>query len=244
MTRPELSTDQLAAEWRAVTMKVQIIQNQERRGSLRTVDRNMSRYEEEMSGLTHAFDYVRGLSSNLVVDVGAGMTVGIDSISKSWMGRDLSCLATGLYCYPQVENYLGFERFRATSVEVMNGFDDNSVSFVLGHFSIGYSASPFLAIKRLDEILVPGGIIKTTFRLPGESTNLLGYYDRFADMLEAFGYEWDYLENDHALVVLAMKQGNMGGTTATGLLRADEESYRRRAPVNMYEKSPFTSLSL
>jgi hypothetical protein len=142
-----------------VLENIGIVTRAELRHDFRT-DREFDDYLFVLRGLEITLDYIRNLgSSNIVVDVGTG-----EGKSWSWIkyryGEGLEFWATGLVNYDCNEQFDG--RFRNTSAEIMDGFETASVGGIIAVRSIAYG-SPKPCIDRIDEILVPGGVIKSCF---------------------------------------------------------------------------------
>ncbi len=144
-------------------------------------ERSGIHYLKWLGGLQGTFRYAQGLPSNLVVDIGAGSTRGIKSISEQKFAKKFKFKATVLsintvnVSQPDVDNLystnlkekidenLGLENVHITSAEALRPFANNSTAIVLSLYSLPYCGSPELAVQNIDRILVPGGIFKGVF---------------------------------------------------------------------------------
>jgi len=174
-------------------------------------------YIENLDGVKHLFSYIRKLSSNTILDIGAGTTRGIADISKSILGQQLHFEATVLTHKATEANMLGKEDVHVTSAEMLRGIPDNSVGGIISVQSLRYSKAPMLAAQSIDRVLVPGGVFKAAW--------LLQNADEFYKTFRELGYDIAYneaWEKDH--IMLAIKKGNPTKITAAQLLAADGES--------------------
>lgn len=189
-------------------------------------DRESWQYVEEFRGVKQLFDYVRTLKTPLVLDIGAGTTRGVASLSHSLYGTRLAFEATVLRHPPVTLKEGGVGHVYHTSVERLRGVQDNSVGCILGMLSIAYSADPALAIQNIDRVLAPGGVLKARFyriKAPPEEFKPK-QAGAFIQELEKRGYDIA-VDNYEKGVVLAIKPGGNGDApSASALLRADAES--------------------
>lgn len=188
-------------------------------------------YVEILMGLEEFLDYTRNLPSKLVVDVGAGTTQGVSDLSKSDLGYGLEFKATVLTYDPKINKYLGREKTITTSAERLRGIKDNSVGGILCLNSILFSADPETVVKSLDRVLVPGGVVKSTFLREGYNGILLALMGAqkagpFIEAFEALGYDVASKENKSKLVnvLLAKKPGGSEDVSAKDLIGEDLES--------------------
>jgi SAM-dependent methyltransferase len=124
-------------------------------------DRNGRKYAEMMNGLTATLDYVGSLpDSNIVLDLGTGTGRACADLARQF--KNLTFIGTGLHRYPGTERFLSGGKFILTSGENL-GIKDKSIAGVIANSSITYSHAQQLIAKRIDEVLVPGGIVKATF---------------------------------------------------------------------------------
>lgn len=128
-------------------------------------DRNKLEYLKAFNGLSHLFRHTHQLGAgSLVLDIGAGTTKGIGEIAKSKLGEGLNFNATVLTRSSKIAEGLGFERTHITSAAVLRGVDYHSVSAVLSLNGLAYTVESPVVARKIDQILVPGGVIKATFR--------------------------------------------------------------------------------
>ncbi len=227
----------------AIAKQIRQMRALERNGSYREEewDRDKMGYLWAFNGLDQLFDYVRQLDSGgLVLDIGAGTTKGIAEIAKSKLGQGLNFKATVLFRNPKIENGLGFKNTHITSAAVLRGVDSNSVSAILSLNAIAYTVGLPTVARKLDQVLVPGGVIKTTFRSKVLSTTprAIEYgfqtHDSFSQTLKSLGYDVailnEGLQRDlrrpqsagaHEDVILAIKPGGDVDCIAADLLGRD-----------------------
>jgi SAM-dependent methyltransferase len=214
-------------------------------------DRDKLDYFFALNGLSNFFDYAFKAGRlhtwpwpwpyPQVLDIGAGTTRGIAEIAESEIGNKLVFQATVLTRNPQIEKNLGFEFTHITSAEVLRGFSPESISAVISFNGIAYSAEPEIAARRIDEILIPGGAIKVTFKpktdnsVPTEAhLNTFSTHDRFSTELKKLGYDVAVINEElqeaygrprevgaNEDVMLAIKSGGKVNATARELLASD-----------------------
>lgn len=215
-------------ERNAVASQLRLMRAVDRGRNLYKADRSASEYVSAFAGLRAFSEYVSLLgSSKLVVDIGAGTTRGISEFSESQYAQGLSLQATVLSYSDEVEANLGRENTHVTSAEMLRGIADNSVAGILALNSIAYSEDPRRTIERIDQVLVPGGVIKATFDVledNGQSLNTLlsekyGYKTEalFVRKLELLGYDI-YVDSG---MVVAIKPGGTLEISAMRLFSVD-----------------------
>lgn len=201
---------------------------------------NMNRgavgYESTLYGISNFFDYLSEIKeSDLIIDVGAGSLLGTSELRSTPFGYGFSYVATGLTLNPQHLSRFGKENYKQTSVEELHGIADNSVAGILAVCSLAYSAAPELAIQRIDEVLVPGGAIKASFRSQVQADRMeiedaleqpiFQIAIPFFYLLKSFGYDVATIEKEEYEIVLAIKPGGKGTTTAEQLLLRDKYDF-------------------
>lgn len=196
----------------------------ERGEAVYAVNRDALAYLLGFGGLTESFKYIKQLKSNVVVDIGTGKGLAWSELAGKY-GNGLEFWATNLVYDKHLVDLFN-DRVKFTPVEFMKGFTDESVGGVIAMKSIAYSASPEMAMRAIDRILVPGGLIKASFRGPEESGIVdLGYqtHHKFTESLKSLGYDIGVLGDE---VVLAVKPG--GGVKAKDILTKDLESVEQK----------------
>jgi hypothetical protein len=178
-------------------------------------------YLWEFQGLSGSFDYIKTLKSNVVVDIGTGEGLAWSELARKY-GDDLEFWATNLIYDKEVANRLG-GRVKITPAEFMKGFADNSVGGVVAMKSIAYSSSPEMVVKAIDRILVPGGLIKASFKGVGESGVNYNTHHDFTEVLRSLGYDTEVFED---INVLAVKPG--GEVKAKDVLVKDLKSVEQK----------------
>ena len=207
-------------------------------------DRHGDEYFEMMNGLTATLDYAGNLSdSNTVLDLGTGTGRGCADLARQF--EKLNFIGTGLYRYPEIKRFLPGDKFILTSGENLRGIKDKSIAGVIANFSITYSHAQQLIAKRIDEVLVPGGIMKATFYFsPEKQPNLISDerarialdctkpkdHEEFKTALLIMGYDLEvkpvfYVDkiNVRRYVLLAIKPGNPSSVGAKEILAKDLE---------------------
>lgn len=167
-----------------IASQIRSFREKERSGALekKWLNRTGTDYIYELRGLKHLFDYVRTLPSHKVLDIGAGTTKGIADIANSNFGRDLQFEATVLYRnQKEIEKNLGKNKTHSTSAEVLRGslsnpMNSESYGAILSVMSITYTKDPEKVIKRINDLLIPGGVFKGDF-------NNKDNFNRAGDML-------------------------------------------------------------
>ncbi|HVZ12682.1 MAG TPA: hypothetical protein VG965_06665 [Patescibacteria group bacterium] len=183
-------------------------------------------YIRELYGLEAFFSYVKYIGAKQVVDVGAGFGFGVADLRDQYKYADgLNFYATNLSDNEGLARNIPEEHVYLTSAEEMEGLEPETVGGIIALNSIAYSVSPETVTKRFDEILVPGGIIKASFR------------HRLDDQYKEYGFQtadefiefWSQLDYDLAvykgLVVVAIKPGGNYGATAYDIAALDAKSH-------------------
>lgn len=228
----------------AVARQLKDARSLERKKHHHITNRDGEDYVGVLLGLKHFFNYVKHLeTSNLVLDIGAGELWGVRELSGSSFGEGIRFETTILR--PKTINHLGKDDvIHAVPVETLNGISDESVGGVMGVYSVAYSDAPAFAIRSIDRVLVPGGVIKATF-MPKlgpyyKRVGQLKKYTEFKNELQKLNYDlatydkYTFIEN-HSLL-LAIKPGGKNQITAKELLKIDRESVGRQLKLLRREK--------
>lgn len=150
-------------------------------------------YLVRMGGLEHLFEYVRSLKSRRVLDIGTGSGNALRMVSKMRIARALSFEATALNLSPELKRNLRKDQIHLTGVETLRGCKNYDFGAVLALNSVAYASYPRMAIKRINEVLVPGGVFKATFGDLGGIDNYGGQImkgpDRFIEELAKAKYD-------------------------------------------------------
>lgn len=188
--------------------------------------RGKDQYIKALYGVGGFFNQVRSTGCNRIVDIGTGYGYAIGEFMQDKHYRDLDFSVTnlthnkGLAKLPQEKVYI-------TPAEEMEGFEPQSIGGIVGLNSIAYSVAPGLVAGRLDEILVPGGVIKATFRHP-LSIDMKEYGfqtpEHFVKYWKKLGYD---VEIYKGMAVVAVKPGDTKGMTAKTIIEQDLESLKR-----------------
>lgn len=190
-----------------VLENIKIVRTAETKCSF-VINRTNFAYSNELKGLKATLDYIRDLgSSNIVVDVGTGTGRAWSKLAETEeYGHGLEFWATGLVDYNCHELFNG--RFKNTPAEIMDGFKTASVGGIIAVYSIAYG-SPRQCIDRLDNILVPGGVIKACFSSGGDNIDSefeLKTHFLFTERLKELNYDIAVVNEN---IVLAVKSGGL-----------------------------------
>jgi SAM-dependent methyltransferase len=202
------------------------------------LDRSFVNYFFTIGGFSNFFDYARSLPSNLVLDIGTGNGVAARGIANSPLALDLDIHVTSLQNTPQLQSNIQRDKIHITPVETLRGVKNNSVAAILSMGSLGYVEYPNMAIDRIDQVLIPGGVLKATFPPPDSKGTVRGMHFKTAEIflrrLAALGY--DVAEQNHSVrmpegiseieefkmvIILAVKPGNDKAPSARSLMDAD-----------------------
>ncbi len=218
-------------ERKVLAKQLSMVRTLERK-SLFNRARDEESYIADLGGLSLFLNYVKhNPFSNVVLDIGAGVTRGIAAISRSKEGQGLKFKATNLAYHSLFDSDegLGSENVKLTSVELLEGIADDSVGGVIALFSIAYSIDPSRAIDMIDRKLVSGGIFKSTFRgtTDTEYSKDKNYlpHDLFSCRLSNLGYDLGINEGLKKSTILAIKKGSSSAVSAQVLLDQDREQY-------------------
>lgn len=192
---------------------------------------NPGGYIDTFLGLTHFFNAARIASQNpVVLDIGAGTTRAITQISKSPLGEGISFVATSVAFDKRVnsEDGIGAENFRVTSAEKLRGIENNSIAAVLAMASLAYSDFPSQSIKRINEVLVDGGLIKATFNNRNNNKKFnMHTHDAFSNALLKLGYDVAVKKIPSGMdILVAVKPGKSTSIKARELLNSDLKEYQ------------------
>jgi hypothetical protein len=211
------------------------------------VNRNGREILFRIGGLEQYFKYLRQLKSNKILDVGVGSGLGSGEISQMPMTEGFEYHVSALRNHSELNKRFSNDRLHITSVESLKGIENSSIAGILGVNSVAYSAYPRLAVKRLDEVLVPGGALKLTFNIFGHTerygNTIFKDPEQFINFINKLGY--DVAFQDHAFlakktkepelfamansIVLAIKPGNLQAPSAKDLLTQDLKGLDKEA---------------
>ena len=200
-----------------------------------------------LGGLEHFFDYLRTLPSNRVLDIGVGTGRGSSAIRKMPISNGLEFEVTALRNIPELQKNFPKERIHITAVETLRGVTDKSLAGIIAVNSIGYSDHSLLAVRRLNQVLIPGGVVKATFyRDEGsEKHNGTSFKDptSFIEAFSVLGYDVSPIKKFSATgvggsggnaimvnsIIVAIKPGNPNAPGAKELLEADWDNVKSQA---------------
>lgn len=191
-------------------------------------------YEEILLGLDYMFYALKWLSGPpVVLDIGAGTTEGAFDLQVLAEKHGLDMQATVLVEPFRQPHTLPAHKVRITSAEYLEGFGEATIRGVLALGSITYSAVPDLTIGRIDQVLVPGGILKAAFLADplrsSEQKPFVHTRHQFVSTLEELSY--DIATDDETSsgfdIVLAIKPGGTHMHNAQTLLDADRKPFVR-----------------
>lgn len=168
-------------------------------------------------------------SAPYIVDIGTGISKAASQIQTvlAESGHTLEMYGTGLVANPSIERYLGKDKVLLTPVEVMAGFSPHSIAAILSVHGLAYSSAPKISVDKLDSILVPNGIIKSTFQHPLFFDRQLRMFshERFLEAWQELGYGVAIEEDiEHeSVIVIAVKDSD--DDDARKLLEADLQTH-------------------
>ena len=205
----------------------------ETRGKRYTMDRTGSEYMSQLLGLEYMFAHLAQQSGPpVLVDVGAGMTRGASDLASLAEKYGLDMQATVVTPIPMDQKkVLPSDKIHLTSAEYLDGFGKESVRGILSLAAITYSAVPELAVARMDQVLVPGGILKAAFSITDAVCYSPGMYLKnrapFEKELKNLGYGIgiDDKTSEQFDIVLAVKPGGNPYLSAQALLNYDADDY-------------------
>ena len=152
-------------------------------------DRSAAMYYGHLQGLDATLWYAQEFSGRKkVVDLGAGTSRAIAEIAAQNADAGFEFLATGLINEPEAAQNLGRERYRVTPAELMRGFEPSSVGCFLSVYGpFEHSWYLDLVFRKIDELLVPGGIIKLCVirNVPGATPEMNQVHQITCDNIEA-----------------------------------------------------------
>lgn len=155
------------------------------------VGREGPTYIDRLVGLQGVFEYVRWLEHPSVLDVGTGKGYALEDMRRWKRTEGIDLMATGLRRYPELEQTVGWENFRLTTVEVLRGIPAGKLGAVIDVAAIMYAQTVRAATQRIDEVLAPGGILKTYILSPIKASTLPPTMDprHLRKQLELRGYD-------------------------------------------------------
>ncbi len=147
-------------------------------------DRSLMTYRSFLVGLGATLRYVGTLSSQCVVDLGAGTGRAMAELEQSDLGSGLEFVGTGLlWDKSQI-----LKNYRITPAEIMRDFSPSSVGAILSVFGpIHYSDHLQLVLGRIDDMLVSGGAFKCALMIKSSLTPTRDvYHQHVLKTLETF----------------------------------------------------------
>lgn len=224
-----------------VANEIRWARKEERKGNNASWEnrRELRNYDEILMGFKKSLDYVRNnfsvLKSKIFVDVGAGMGKAAAQLRQEEWGDDLDIHTTNV-TRMQKNN----EQEHLTSAEEMRGFAPESVAYICSVMGVAYSGNPETAMRKLHEILVPGGVMKLAFRDSGRLRKIVSVArrrqrsDKFIDILLDLGYlpnkDFAVKKNHGMKVILAIKPGSDLKIRADNLMDQDYQDFWARRP--------------
>jgi ubiquinone/menaquinone biosynthesis C-methylase UbiE len=129
-------------------------------------------YLEDLGGLKYAFDYIRSLPTNTVLDVGTGQGIALKGLKASSISRDLKLIGTAVKMNSGLSKNLGQGEYKITPIETLKGIPDQSCGGVISVFGGPmYSEQPRIVAESINRVLVNGGLTKNAFMLRGHEND-------------------------------------------------------------------------
>lgn len=152
------------------------------------MDRDAKQYNNYFLGLSHFFSYVEETDTlpDTIVEIGVGKGNGFSQIAKDH--SELQFIGTALNTDLVTAKIPDNATVQMGATEELHQIKDRSVGGIYGLYSVSYS-DPGLAIKRMDEVLAPGGAIKLVLTENDTEGGMTGFAT-FAMYLEELGYSW------------------------------------------------------
>ena len=196
--------------------------------------RNLREYFIRLHGFQNLFSYIKSLPCKKVLDIGTGEGIAIAELSKLSMTEGLDFELTALKNVPNLRKNFSKEKIHITGVETLRGIAPLSVACILAVNSVAYSSDPGLAVQQMDEVLIPGGVVKASFYIKSNApkryaSNL--FFQGPRDFMYAFkrlGYdvESDLFGEGDTQVVVAVKPGNHNALSAFKLLYNENLNFK------------------
>lgn len=189
-------------------------------------DRIGYEYVSLLQGVERLLEYARSLkTSRTILDLGAGTGDGIYDI-KNKFGEGLIFKATSLTWNQKLARHLGKENIFITPAETLRRVPRQSIAAITAVASLCYCLNPEMAVKRIDDVLVPGGVIKSFFLVKGLPENPVEEAGKFYNEFRKLGY--DCVISSDKKVLLAIKSGRNKATTSRKLLEEDRSSLQNQ----------------
>ena len=229
-------------------------------------DRGSRNYLTELGGLAATLEHIGNLSSNRVLDIGAGTARAISELKEFDMAQGIQLEGTGLVQPPDAS-----QKLILTPAETLGRIPDASCGGVLAVFSIAYSEAPERVIESVDRVLVPGGIFKGVLmasqpwmtKASDTQQLIIRTADEFQRKLESLSWDVASAVNDpyrepgmperpeaERKILVAVKPGNKNFPFLSGIAEQIIEEDRRslssqlRIADEKFPVSPFNSIKI
>jgi SAM-dependent methyltransferase len=189
--------------------------NKEKEWNIAWLNRGADSYIETFNGLDNFFNVVRKLPLKSVLDIGAGTLKAVSEFQKE--NQDLMFYATVLsrHTLKRQPNYykdlykLG--RLKISPSETLRGIETHSIGGIISVHGIAYSNSPAESVRSIDRVLIPGGILASTFiGSKSRKVNDAGFFIyNINDFLKEFNQlDYDtFMPSDKGHLLFAVKPG-------------------------------------
>lgn len=175
---------------------------------------SLESYLKSSRGLAMVFNYVERIGlPKKVLDIGTGDGNALKELAEA--RQDFSYIGTVLSASEQKNLVPENMEIKEATAETLLPIEDESIGAILSFQAIGFSAHPEAVAESMDRVLMPGGIIKASFRKKhgsyGKEWNRKydewGYnsHDQFTFELHQRGYDIAILETEGDDVILAIK---------------------------------------
>jgi SAM-dependent methyltransferase len=189
--------------------------NKEKEWDIAWLNRGHEAYNKTFQGLELFFNEVRKLPSKSILDIGAGTLRAVSEFQKE--NQDLKFYATVLsgHTLKRQPNYYKdldkFGRLKISPSETLRGIETHSIGGIISVHGIAYSNSPAESVRSIDRVLIPGGILASTFiGSKSRKVNDAGFFIyNINDFLKEFNQlDYDtFMPSDKGHLLFAVKPG-------------------------------------
>ncbi len=223
-----------------IAQQIRAFRATERAGKIQD-ERDLVEYAIDLSGLGATIEHVvKNGQTKRILDRGAGKGMALIDLIALKENQGVTFEGTGLIAPAALDSLAADKRpvVSLTPAEILKVSND-SYDAIFSDFGLGY-AEPALAMKRIDQLLAPGGILKfscTVERLKGgHHPKGLHAPSEFVSELVALGYpqqnifvvevpeDADPKTNTTHAIIVAIKPGGATTITAEEVFQNDKQN--------------------